>query len=96
MTAASTTPFGCNDEGEIVGSFIDVGGAVHGFIFNRGKFSQFDAPGSSQTPAFGVAGTFINGVNDLGEIVGFFSDGMKVHGFVELLETRPDEDDRRD
>ena len=95
VTAASTTPFGCNNEGEIVGSFTDVKGAVHGFIFNRGKFSQFDATGSSQTPAFGVMGTLINGVNDLGEIVGFFSDGTKVHGFVEL-EPRSDDDDGRD
>jgi hypothetical protein len=27
-------------------------------------------------------GTFINGVNDHGDIVGFFSDGSKVNGFV--------------
>ncbi len=95
VTAASTSPFGCNNDGEIVGSFTDGKGAVHGFIFNRGKFSQFDAAGSSQTAAFGVMGTLINGVNDLGEIVGFFSDGTKVHGFVEL-EPRSDDDDGRD
>jgi|ERR1700733_4382356 len=57
-------------------------GAVHGFIFIHGTFSQFDAAGSSQTPAFGVSGTFINGVNDEGDIVGFFSDGTEVKGFV--------------
>jgi hypothetical protein len=95
VTATSTSPFGCNNEGEIVGSFTDGAGAVHGFIFNRGRFTQFDATGSSQTAAFGVAGTLINGVNDLGEIVGFFSDGTKVHGFVEL-EPRSDGDDGRD
>jgi hypothetical protein len=82
MTAKSTSPFGCNNEGEIVGSFTDSSGAVHGFIFAFGRFVQFDAPGSSQTPAFGVAGTFINGVNDRGDFVGFFSDGTKVNGFV--------------
>jgi len=27
-------------------------------------------------------GTFINGVNDRGDFVGFFSDGTKVNGFV--------------
>jgi hypothetical protein len=95
VTAASTSPFGCNNEGEIVGSFTDANGGVHGFIFNRGTFSQFDAPGSSQNPAFGVAGTLINGVNDLGDIVGFFSDGTKVHSFV-VLEPRGDRDDGRD
>lgn len=81
-TAASTSPFGCDSKSEIVGSFTDNQGNTHGFIFARGKFFQFDAPGSSQTPAFGVAGTFINGVDNQGDIVGFFSDGTKVNGFV--------------
>jgi probable HAF family extracellular repeat protein len=83
-TAVSTSPFGCNNEGEIVGSFTDAAGAVHGFIWSNGRFSQFDAPGSSQTAAFGVSGTFINGINDRGDIVGFYSDGTKVHGFTRL------------
>lgn len=82
MTAVSTSPFGCNDEGEIVGSFTDKAGNVHGFVFLGGRFFQFDAPGSSQTAAFGVMGTLINGVNDRGDIVGFFSDGTHVNGFV--------------
>jgi probable HAF family extracellular repeat protein len=82
VTVTSTSPFGCNNEGEIVGSFTDSNGNVHGFIFAYGRFLQFDATGSSQMPAFGVMGTFINGVNDRGDIVGFFSDGTKVNGFV--------------
>jgi hypothetical protein len=82
MTATSTSPLGCNDEGEIVGSFTDPNGNVHGFIFVGKRFFQFDAPGSSQTPAFAVAGTIINGVNNRGDIVGFFSDGTNVNGFV--------------
>jgi len=87
VTVTSTSPFGCNDNREVVGSFTDSNGNVHGFIFTRGRFFQFDAPGSSQTPAFGVMGTFINGVNDLGDIVGFFSDGTKVNGFVNFAPT---------
>jgi len=87
-TAVSTSPFGCNDEGGIVGTFTDAAGDVHGFIFHRGHFSQFDATGSSQAAAFGVAGTLINGVNARGDIVGFFSDGAKVHGFARLAPTR--------
>ena len=57
---------------------------THGFLanVNASAFFQFDAPGSSQTAAFGVAGTIINGVNDEGDIVGFFSDGTHVNGFV--------------
>jgi len=81
VNAVSTSPFGCNDTGEIVGSFTDTAGEVHGFVFRKGKFSKFDAPGSSQAAAFGVSGTLINGVNDRGDVVGFFSDGVKVHGF---------------
>ncbi len=82
VTAASTSPFGCNDRGQVVGSFTDSNGNVHGFIFDGGLFIQFDAPGSSQTAAFGVMGTFINGINNEGDIVGFFSDGTKVNGFL--------------
>ncbi len=91
MTATSTSAFGCNDRGEIVGSFTDAGGAVHGFLTDGRRFVQFDAPGSSQTPAFNVSGTFINGVNDRGDIVGFFSDGQKVNGFVSFERDRDDD-----
>ena len=82
VKAASTSPFGCNNDGKIVGSFTDSKGAVHGFVYHHGRFRQFDATGSSQTPAFNVAGTLINGVNDEGDIVGFYSDGTRVNGFV--------------
>jgi hypothetical protein len=89
LTVTSTSPLGCNNRGEIVGTFTDSKGNVqnvHGFIFSGGRFVQFDAPGSSQTSAFGVMGTTINGVNDLGDIVGFYSDGTKVHGFVNFAQ----------
>ena len=82
VAATSTSPFGCNEKGEVVGSFTDASGNVHGFTFYRGLFAQFDAPGSSQNAAFGVMGTFINGVNAAGDFVGFFSDGTKVNSFV--------------
>jgi hypothetical protein len=61
---------------------VDSTGATHGFLLDGKAFAQFDAPGSSQTPAFGTAGTIINGVNDKSDIVGFFSDGTNVNGFV--------------
>ena len=81
-TAASTSPFCCNNQGEVVGSFTDSQGAVHGFVLENNRFHQFDAAGSSQAAAFGVMGTLINGVNDEGDLVGFYSDGTKVNGFV--------------
>jgi hypothetical protein len=84
VTASSTSAFGCNNRGEIVGNFT-LAGQVHGFIFTHGKFFQYDPKGSSQTTVLGVQGTFINGINDEGNIVGFFSDGVStVHGFVDF------------
>jgi len=82
VTVTSTSAFGCSNRGQIVGSFTDSNGNVHGFVFTAGRFLQVDAPGSSQTAAFGVMGTFINAVNDRGDFVGFFSDGTNVNGFV--------------
>ena len=86
MTAKSTQALGCNNNGELVGSFTDLKG-VHGFAAKNGKFFQFDAPGSSQVIAFAVQGTTINGVNDAGDFVGFYSDGSKVHGFVNFAQS---------
>jgi hypothetical protein len=86
VTATSTTPFGCNNNSEIVGTFTDGSGA-HGFLSAFGAYFQFDFPGSSQTAAFGVSGTIINGINDLGDLVGFFSSGTKVNGFAQLVRT---------
>jgi hypothetical protein len=83
VTATSTTPFGCNNNSEIVGTFTD-GSGVHGFLYSFGAYFQFDYPGSSQTAAFGVSGTIINGINDLGDFVGFFSNGTKVNGFAQF------------
>jgi hypothetical protein len=84
VAATSVSPFGCNDHGRVVGSFVNAQG-THGFIFDTTDFHVYDAQGSSQTPAFGVQGTFINGVNNNGAIVGFFSDGENVNGFVDFV-----------
>jgi hypothetical protein len=85
VVATSTQALGCSNN-FIVGSYVGSNGATHGFIYDGTTFVKFDAPGSSQTPAFGVAGTIINGVNDKGDIVGFFSDGTNVNGFVQFTE----------
>jgi len=87
VKAASTQAFGCNDNGAIVGQFADADGNLHGFVYRNGRFRQFDAPGSSQVVELNVQGTLINGIDDLGDIVGFYSDGKSaVHGFVEYAE----------
>ena len=83
----SLSPFGCNDHGSVVGSYIATDGTVHGFIFDGTDWHNYDAAGSSQKAAFGVIGTFINGINNtppIGTVVGFFSDGENVNGFVDF------------
>lgn len=80
----SLSPFGCNDHGAIVGSYIANDGTVHGFVFDGNDWHNYDAAGSSQMPAFGVMGTFINGINNAGSVVGFFSDSENVNGFVDF------------
>jgi len=83
LKVVSTQAFGCNNNGAIVGQVMDSDGNLHGFILEAGKYQAFDAPGSSQVVVFGVQGTLINGINDFGDIVGFFSDGVsKVKSFV--------------
>jgi probable HAF family extracellular repeat protein len=81
----SLSPFGCNDNGEVVGSFTANNGTVHGFVFDGKDWHRYNAAGSSQNAAFNVKGTFINGINNAGAIVGFFSDGQNVNGFVDFV-----------
>jgi probable HAF family extracellular repeat protein len=57
-----TTPFGLNDLGQIVGSYVDANSIRHGFLFSGGTYTTYDYPGSSYTD--------LNGVNDLGVAVG--------------------------
>jgi probable HAF family extracellular repeat protein len=87
VKSVSTQAFGCNNNGAIVGQFTDADGNLHGYLYEGGAFTQFDAPGSSQVPVLGVQGTLINGIDDLGDIVGFFSNGLhKVKAFVQYVD----------
>ena len=55
-----------NNAGDVVGDYVDSGGVMHGFIFDGVSFKSFDVLGSTATT--------INGINDDGQIVGFFTD----------------------
>ena len=72
-----TQAFGINNHGEIVGDYTDSMGVMHGFTYIGGVWQTVDDPA-------GVAGsTVINGVNDLGQLVGFYADANdNVIGFV--------------
>jgi hypothetical protein len=50
---------------------------TQGFIYN------------SATAAFAVTGTTVNGINDLGNLVGFYSDGANVNGFLATATPEP-------
>ncbi len=79
-----TTQFlGINDNNQAVGYWQDVAGNQHGFIYDLAAktFAFLDAPAAA--PVKGVTTTQIVGINDNGEIAGFFVDAQGVqHGFV--------------
>ena len=69
-----TNTFGINDAIVVVGDYWD-GSRTHGFSFNDINYSTIDFPGSTETVC--------QGVNTLGEIVGYYLDtnGLQ-HGFL--------------
>ena len=83
-TGTNTMFLGPNNLGQIVGSYVDANGLTHGLVFNSltNTWQTVDDPNSSATAAFMVTGTTINGINDLGQLVGFYSDGTNVNGFL--------------
>jgi len=78
--ASETELLGINDFGIAVG-FDMVNGAMHGIVFNShtGKFTTLDDP-------HGIGTTTLNGINDLGQIVGFYVDS---HGNTDGLLATP-------
>ncbi len=79
-----TDIFGLNNNLLAVGSYTDSGGNTQGFIDNlaTNTFQTISDPNASQNVAFAIAGTTVNGINDQGDLVGFYSDGTNVNGFV--------------
>lgn len=80
--ASSTQAFGVNNGDEVVGSYTVGSGddaASHGFVWSPGLgFETVDDPN-------GIGTTTINGVNDRGAVVGFYTDAQgNTDGFVGL------------
>ncbi|MGB8768484.1 MAG: hypothetical protein WCC92_02645 [Candidatus Korobacteraceae bacterium] len=61
--SVGTTPNFITPEGVIVGSYLDSAGVLHGFTLTNGHYQTVNYPGA--------AGTSLDGINPLGEIVGF-------------------------
>lgn len=74
-TASSTSLFGINNSGQIVGTYSVDGVTTHGFLLSNGQFTTIDAPIAN------VTGTFLSGINNSGVIVGTYVSG-KDSGFV--------------
>ncbi len=79
----NTSFFGLNNNGLVAGSFADANGN-NGLVYNlvTNTWQTVNDPNQSFTAAFGVSGTFINGINDMGDLVGFYSDGTHVNGML--------------
>jgi hypothetical protein len=79
-----TMLLGLNNANEAVGSFVDVNGETQGLLLNliTDSFQTISDPNASATPAFNVTGTTINGISDLGDLVGFYSNGTQVIGLL--------------
>jgi probable HAF family extracellular repeat protein len=74
--AAETFAYGINDTREIVGSFRDAEGSIHGFYHDGVlKFISLDAPSAVSTNPMDI--------NDDGQIVGIFTDiNSRKYGFL--------------
>ena len=71
---------GINDLGQLVGSFTENVGTTsftHGFLDANGVLTTIDFPGANQRS------THAHGINNAGQIVGFFADSSGVHGFLD-------------
>jgi len=64
--AVQTVALGINDSGQIVGSYDDVSGLEHGFLWNNGSYSRIDYPGGFNTIA--------SGINASSQVVGTYTD----------------------
>lgn len=72
-----TQALGLNNNGQVVGDYMDAGGLTHGFIYtvSSGQYASIDDP-------LGVGTTIVNGINDAGDLVGFYGTAPINSGFV--------------
>ena len=72
--ATSTSAWGINSHGDVVGVYTLPDTSVHGFLFSGGEITSLDYPGAATTHTWGI--------NDHGEIVGDYTIGGVMHGFL--------------
>jgi len=77
-----TAPTAINASGQVVGSYVDANGNIHGFLYSGGKFGMLDNPNAVET--YGSEhGTYPADINANGQVVGTYvaADGV-AHGFI--------------
>jgi probable HAF family extracellular repeat protein len=72
--ATLTRPWDVNNLGVIVGTFYDKNGIQHGFMLADGVVTSIDFPGAGATAALGI--------NDSGQIVGWYANNGIPRGFL--------------
>jgi probable HAF family extracellular repeat protein len=81
-TSGSTQALGVNDNGEVVGSWFSPGGEA-GYVDQSGVFTQINVPGSIYT--------YVTGVNNSGEITGWYLDPKdQMHSYVATPTSAPE------
>jgi hypothetical protein len=69
---SNTQAFGVNSKDQIVGSYLDGSGVMHGFVLTAplgpvSSWQSIDDPN-------GIGSTVVNGINTAGDLVGFYTD----------------------
>ena len=73
--ADSTSAFGINARGDIVGGYVAADGVSHGFLLHKGVFTSIDVPNALGTNE-------ARAINARGDIVGNYGDAEGDHGFL--------------
>jgi hypothetical protein len=73
LGAKATYAYGLNDQGQVVGIWLDSEDLAHGFLYDKGAYRPLEVLGARGTWAFGI--------NNAGDIVGAYMDSASVHGF---------------
>ena len=65
---------GINDRGQVVGEYLDATGRYHGYVWERGRFTTIDVPGTAGTSALDI--------NNRGQVTGLTGDLTAPDGFL--------------
>jgi uncharacterized membrane protein len=77
--AVDTVAYAINNGGEIVGDYYNCltsGCPEHGFVLDKGVYTSIDVPGAAS------GGTGAEGINNSGDVVGFFYSSSGVQSYV--------------